>query len=245
MGSKTISPRRTFSVILLLMGLLCVLIVAAGYQGLILISDHLKTAAATATSDAESLKTVILWLSGFISEFKTIATPLLAAFFFLWSLLLWLRVRHPSAQRPSALSSAPPQGREDTAAREQQDARLFLHLISTLQKDGRLLDFFSENLDAYDDAQIGAAVRSIHESCRNAVHTYLTLKPVLEQEEGAAITLQKGFDTSAIKLVGNVVGEPPFTGTVRHKGWRTTKLEIPTLSASQDASLIAPAEVEI
>ncbi len=244
MGSKTISSRRAFSVILLLMGLLCVLIVAAGYQGLVLISNHLKAAAMT-TSDAESLKTVILWLSGFISEFKTIVTPLLAAVFFLWSLLLWLRVRHPSAQQPSALSSDPPQRREDAAAREQQDARLFLHLISTLQKEGRLLDFFSENLDAYDDAQIGAAVRSIHESCRNSVHTYLTLKPVLEQDEGAAITLQKGFDTSAIKLVGNVVGEPPFTGTVRHKGWKTTRLEIPTLSASLDASLIAPAEVEI
>ncbi len=244
MGSKTISSRRAFSVILLLMGLLCVLIVAAGYQGLVLISNHLKAAAMT-TSDAESLKTVILWLSGFISEFKTIVTPLLAAVFFLWSLLLWLRVRHPSTQQPSVLSSDPPKSREDTAAREQQDARLFLHLISTLQKEGRLLDFFSENLDAYDDAQIGAAVRSIHESCRNSVHAYLTLKPVLEQDEGAAITLQKGFDTSAIKLVGNVVGEPPFTGTVRHKGWKTTRLEIPTLSASLDASLIAPAEVEI
>ncbi|MBW2249010.1 MAG: DUF2760 domain-containing protein [Deltaproteobacteria bacterium] len=57
--------------------------------------------------------------------------------------------------------------------------------------------------------------------------------------------IRGGFDPDAIKLTGNVTGEPPFTGVLRHKGWRTRKLELPALSGGQDARIIAPAEVEI
>ena len=244
MNSKPTSSRRAFSVILLLMGLLCIIIVAAGYQGILLISDHLKTIATT-DPEAASLKPVVLWFCSISYGFKTIATPVIAIVFFLWTVLIWLSVRQSPLQQPLTISPLPAENREDVAARKRQDTRLFLHLISSLQKEGRLLDFLSENLDSYDDAQIGAAIRSIHESCRSTVHKYLTLTPVLEQEEGDTITLQKGFDASAVKLVGNVAGEPPFTGTIRHKGWKTTGVEIPVLSGDQDASLIAPAEVEI
>ena len=39
---------------------------------------------------------------------------------------------------------------------------------------------------------VGAAVRSIHENCNKITRKYLSLQPVLDQEEGQSLTLQKG-----------------------------------------------------
>lgn len=123
--------------------------------------------------------------------------------------------------------------------------RLFLHTLSVLQREGRLLDFFDEDLGNYQDEQIGAAVRSIQEDCKKAVKKYIDLKPVIDQEEGETIKVDPGFDMDAINLVGNVAGEPPFTGVLKHRGWKAGKKEVPKLSDIQDAGVISPAEVEI
>jgi len=125
------------------------------------------------------------------------------------------------------------------------DRRLFLHLFSLMQREGRLMDFLDEDLDQYDDAQIGSAVRSIHAGCRQLVQEYLNPEPVMDQEEGAAVEVPVDFDPGVIKLTGNVVGEPPFNGILRHKGWQVGKMNLPTLSGRQNAEIIAPAEVEI
>ena len=97
----------------------------------------------------------------------------------------------------------------------------------------------------YEDAQIGAAVRSIQDNCKNSLKKYLNPKAVIDQDEGDSITVPTDFDPNAIKLTGNVTGEPPFHGTLRHKGWRASRLELPTLSPVKDPSILAPAEVEI
>ena len=97
----------------------------------------------------------------------------------------------------------------------------------------------------YDDAQIGAAVRSIQDNCKKTVNKSLSPQPVLEKMEGDTVTIPADFDPATIKLTGNVSGDPPFTGVLRHRGWRAAKLELPTLSSSQDPRIIAPAEVEI
>lgn len=131
------------------------------------------------------------------------------------------------------------------AEKRVKDQRLFLHLISLLQREGRLIDFFAEDLTTFDDAQIGAAVREIHSTCRKVVEKSLSLKPVIDNIEGETVSIEPGFDPSAIKLVGNVSGDPPFSGLLRHRGWQAGKQELPTLSSSQDPSIIAPAEVEI
>ena len=54
-----------------------------------------------------------------------------------------------------------------------------------------------------------------------------------------------GQDASLVKFVGNVPAKPPAGGTLRHKGWRATKVDLPALPARQDATIIAPAEIEI
>ena len=107
------------------------------------------------------------------------------------------------------------------------------------------MDFLAEELDDYDDAQIGAAVRNIHTSCKKTITKYVHPKAVVSQEEGAAIEVPKGFDPNEIKLTGNVVGEPPFNGIVRHRGWRSNKFDLPILSEKANPLIIAPAEVEI
>lgn len=134
---------------------------------------------------------------------------------------------------------------QEPARKRRQDQRLFLHMISILQRKGRLIDFFAENLESYDDKQIGAAVREIHATCRREVEKSLSLKPVIGAMEGETVTVEPGFDPGCIKLVGNVSGDPPFSGVLRHRGWQAGKMEIPTFSGDQDPSVIAPAEVEI
>lgn len=133
----------------------------------------------------------------------------------------------------------------ERARKRRQDQRLFLHMISMLQRKGRLIDFFAEDLESYDDAQIGAAVREIHATCRREVEKSLSLKPVIGAMEGETVTVEAGFDPGSVKLVGNVSGEPPFSGVLRHRGWQAGKMEMPTFSGDQDPSVIAPAEVEI
>lgn len=127
----------------------------------------------------------------------------------------------------------------------QDDQRRALHLLCLLQREGRLVDFLEEDLEPYDDSQIGAAVRSIQESCKKSLNDYLALTAVIDQEEGEPVTIQAGFDANAIKLTGNVIGEPPFTGILQHRGWKITNFSLPALSGIQNPSIVAPAEVEI
>lgn len=120
-----------------------------------------------------------------------------------------------------------------------------LQLLGLLQQEGRLVDFLEEDVAQYSDAEIGAAVRVVHEGCRKALHAHLTLTPIRQETEGARVTLEPGFDASAIRPTGNLVGQPPFTGTLAHRGWRATEVRLPRLASGHDVQVIAPAEVEL
>ncbi len=119
-----------------------------------------------------------------------------------------------------------------------------VQLLAVLQREGRLLDFLQEEIDGYSDAQIGAAVRDIHRGCKKALAEHVPLEPVLREPENSRVRVDAGFDPARIRLVGNIVGEPPFTGTLKHHGWRTAKIALPRAQAS-DPSVVAPAEVEL
>lgn len=120
-----------------------------------------------------------------------------------------------------------------------------LHLLSLLQRDARLIDFTMENLSAYSDQEIGAAARVVHEGCRKVLSEHFTIKPVRDENEGSSITLNEGFDAAAIRLTGNVVGKAPFRGVLTHRGWRAAEVRLPKLAEGHDASVLAPAEVEL
>ncbi len=120
-----------------------------------------------------------------------------------------------------------------------------VQLLGLLQREGRLLDFLEEDIEPYDDAQIGAAVRQVHRGCRAALNDALGLKPVLDASEGTEVEIEEDFDPTKIRLIGNVHGNPPFKGIIRHSGWRYTKIDLPKWTAKGKTDVLAPAEVEI
>jgi len=120
-----------------------------------------------------------------------------------------------------------------------------VQVLSILQKKGRLIDFLQEDITGYEDSQIGAAVRNIHKGCKEAIAEYVMIEPLMKEAEGSDITVEEGFDPSAIRLTGNVAGDPPFKGVLRHCGWRVASTTIPALPKNQDLSVIEPAEVEM
>ncbi|MDQ3032000.1 MAG: DUF2760 domain-containing protein [Myxococcota bacterium] len=120
-----------------------------------------------------------------------------------------------------------------------------LQLLSLLQREGRFVDFLEEDVATFADAQIGAAARVVHEGCRKALREHVPMEPIRSEDEGAKVTLAKGYDAKSIRLTGNVTGEPPFTGTVAHRGWRATEVKLPKMAEGHDARVIAAAEVEL
>lgn len=140
---------------------------------------------------------------------------------------------------PPVEAPAPPVAVEETSDRAVQ-------MLALLQREGRLIDFFSEDLTPYPDAQVGAAVRELHAGCRKALEQYMTLEPIIEGEEDTSVTVEAGFDPAAVKLVGNVAGQPPLRGLLRHRGWRATRLNLPPLAPQGTGrAIVAPAEIEI
>src|SRR5258705_6499603 len=101
-----------------------------------------------------------------------------------------------------------------------------------------------EDFSSFDDEQVGAAVGSMHDSCRDALVRYVQLAPVIDGVEGT-FTRLASVDPAMVKLIGNVPPQPPPGGILRHKGWRCVKVDLPALQGKQNALIIAPAEVEI
>jgi hypothetical protein len=145
----------------------------------------------------------------------------------------------PTPAQPESRKAAPP------PPPPKPTTEAAVQLLALFQREGRLVDFLREDIQPYDDSQIGAAVREIHKACRQVLTEHLTLEPVLNGQEGDEVTVPKGFDPSAVRLTGNVSGEPPFRGSLRHAGWRASQVKLPAQPAGQDPKIVAPAEVEI
>jgi hypothetical protein len=119
-----------------------------------------------------------------------------------------------------------------------------LQMLGILQRDSRLVDFLMEDISGYADDQIGAAVRELHDQCRDSIARYVSLSPVIDGVEGT-YAKAPGSDANLVKFVGNVPAQPPAGGTLRHKGWRASRVDLPAIATKQDATIIAPAEIEI
>ena len=118
-------------------------------------------------------------------------------------------------------------------------------LLATLQREARLLDFLMEKLDGYDDTQVGAAARTVHDDCAAVIERLFDVQPLRREAEMSQITVETP-DASRVQLVGNVSGEVSFTGRLTHHGWVANKCELPIWSGPTEATMIlAPAEVEM
>lgn len=120
-----------------------------------------------------------------------------------------------------------------------------LRLLTLLQQSGRLIDFLKEDISEFNDAQVGAAVRKIHQDCAKSLEDLVTIRPVMSEKEGTKINVPKGYDAAAIKIVGNVKGEPPFSGRIVHRGWKAHKRSLPKNMGEQSLDVICPAEIEV
>ncbi len=120
-----------------------------------------------------------------------------------------------------------------------------LRLLAILQNSSRLIDFLKEDIAGFADAQVGAAIRQIHQECAKSLEDLVTIRPVLEENEGAAFVVTAGYDPLAIKVIGNVKGAPPYTGEVVHKGWKAHKKSLPKQLGDKTTEIICPAEIEI
>ena len=143
--------------------------------------------------------------------------------------------KEPTPQRAAPAIAAEPHVQHASA----------LAVLALLQREGRLIDFLQEDVTAFSDADIGAAARVVHAGSKKVLTQYLTLEPVLADSEGASITVKPGFDAQRIRLTGNVAGQPPFKGSLKHHGWMATDVRLPSVSPAMDPRVITPAEVEL
>lgn len=120
-----------------------------------------------------------------------------------------------------------------------------LVLLGLLQNEGRFVDFLQEDISNYSDAEIGTAARVVHQGCQRVMGEYLSIVPVRDESEGSQITLSQGFDPAQVRPTGNVIGDPPFTGALVHRGWRAVDVRLPKIASSRDVRILAAAEVEL
>ena len=125
-----------------------------------------------------------------------------------------------------------------------------LQLLGILQRESRLLDFFLEDIAAFSDDQVGAAVRNIHAGCQETLKKYFRFAPVIDGVEGTFAKPesagQVGKDPAAIRFVGNLPAKgKPAGGTLRHRGWRADAVTLPKVNPKQNLSILAPAELEV
>jgi hypothetical protein len=151
-------------------------------------------------------------------------------------------VAAPAKVEEKPVVAAPAAPKVDVAAAEAAGG---LHMLAILQREARLIDFFMEDVGSFSDAEVGAAVRVVHEGGRRVLKDYVVLKPVRSEDEESMITVDKGFDPDAVRLMGNVAGEPPYKGRLTHKGWSVVEAKLPVRQSTGPVKVIQPAEIEI
>ena len=146
----------------------------------------------------------------------------------------------PPPPPPAPVQTSPPAPVRATA-----NVDAALQLLALLQRESRFVDFLQEDIAVYSDADVGGAARLLHGGARKVLTDTFDLEAVRNEAEGSRLTLPAGFDAAAVRVTGNVVGQPPFTGTLQHKGWRAPAVRLPALTEGHDTRVIAPAEVEL
>ena len=130
-------------------------------------------------------------------------------------------------------------------AKGKKDRSDALYTLTLLQREGRLIDFLKEDISAFSDDQVGAAVRQIHEGCGKVLDKHFKIEALVHSPEGDDVEVPKGYDPARYTLSGEVKGDGPFKGALVHKGWVSTELNLPERSKGADTSVICPAEVDL
>ena len=170
---------------------------------------------------------------------------ILASAVLLFLLMLLFMKRSTSTNTETKAAGADQPLAQPAAELGASDAQGALHLLSLLQREGRLLDFISESIDNYSDEEVGSAVRIVHKGLKGTIENYFEVQPLREEEEGAQLEIPSDFDRQSIQLVGNVSGEGPFSGKLVHQGWQVKETRLPQISVQKNHKILLPAQVEI
>jgi hypothetical protein len=127
----------------------------------------------------------------------------------------------------------------------ERDVSPALQLLELLQREGRFVDFIQQDIVSFSDADVGAAARLVHQGCRKALERITVIEAIRPEPEGKPITLDVEFDAKTHRLVGNVQGQPPYRGTLRHRGWRVSKCVLDEPLPGAVFTVVAPAEIEL
>ncbi len=153
-----------------------------------------------------------------------------------------------SAEAPAASAKAEPEELPGPSRQVEVDAEV-VQFLARLQEKGRLVDFVMDDITPYSNEQIGAAARVVHQGCKEVLQGCFEIAPVHGGAEQEGISLAGDFDATAYRLVGKVPEQPPYNGTVLHRGWKTTGVNLPRLTREaiegSAREVIAPAEIEI
>ncbi len=120
-----------------------------------------------------------------------------------------------------------------------------LTLLSALQREARMVDLIKESLDAFSDAQVGAAARPCLKQCAQVIDRMFELQPITQVAEGGSIPLPSGYSPIRYQTVGD--GKFTEQGMVRvvHPGWEAKVCQLPQWTGDkQDSFIIAPIQVE-
>jgi hypothetical protein len=160
----------------------------------------------------------------------------------LTALLALLTVAKGAPKMLPVVTAAPP----PAPSANQAEAEV-VAFFALLQEKGRFVDFLMDDVTAYDDAQVGAAARVVHQGCGAVLRDHFKITPVSDTAEGSPVTVPAGYASDEYRLLGKISGEPPFTGTLIHKGWKTEFVNLPRIIKADERRLpgIAPAEVEL
>jgi hypothetical protein len=147
----------------------------------------------------------------------------------------------PRTQAAEPARPAPAQPQPSNA-----DAEI-VHFMAMLQEKGRLVDFLMDDINAYPDAQVGAAARVVHAGCKGVLQEHFMIKPVRTEQEGSTVQVPAGYSADEYRLVGKIAGAAPFSGVLVHRGWKTDMVKLPQSlrGAADKLPALAPAEVEV
>ncbi|MCH9698645.1 MAG: DUF2760 domain-containing protein [Gammaproteobacteria bacterium] len=148
-------------------------------------------------------------------------------------------------KQPLKAAPEPEQVKPSPAKLTHAEPDAALQLLGLLQQEARFLDFIHEDVTQFSDADIGAAARVVHEGCTKVLKKHIQVEPLRKDNENSKVTLKQGFNASENRITGNIVGQPPFTGTLLHRGWRAAKVDMPRMAPGHDVSILAPAEIEL
>ena len=174
--------------------------------------------------------------------------PYLAGITLVLSVLVLINLLLPARQKspPSKLQAEPIRPGPPAPAAPRADAEI-VSFLAILQEKGRLVDFLMDDINAYNDAQVGAAARVVHAGCKGVLQEHFNIHPLRTEDEGSTVQVPAGYTADEYRLVGRIAGQAPFSGVLVHPGWKTDMVKLPQLLPSTHGQLpaIAPAEVRL